>query len=377
MGAGGFIGRPLYSCCLFYDYPNILNNQNIKKTMTLQLKSCLLALLLTPGYLFAQPEVTAATNLEKINDQMVILNQKYIIYVSEMAHGKAKKAEKKHADYLNQITNFRYALIEIPYYKGDKSLHEGVKKYLKMVETIQREDYTKIVNMEEIAEQSYDAMEAYILFKDKIDEKMDEVEKEYDQVVADYCSRNNIILTEADKTEQSNKMDMIGKVSDYQDEVYLIFFKASIHDEQLVDAMDKGNLTAVEQIKGSLLKYSLEGLGRLDTLRSFKGDGTLKNSCRRALEFFKKEAASIDSYTDYMLKKEDFEAIKKNFERNAKAKSDKAEIDKYNAAVAELNKSSDKFNKSVNEINRGRSEAINDWNNTVNRFFDTHIPYSK
>ena len=345
--------------------------------MTLQLKSCLLALLLTPGYLFAQPEVTAATNLEKINDQMVILNQKYIIYVSEMAHGKAKKAEKKHADYLNQITNFRYALIEIPYYKGDKSLHEGVKKYLKMVETIQREDYTKIVNMEEIAEQSYDAMEAYILFKDKIDEKMDEVEKEYDQVVADYCSRNNIILTEADKTEQSNKMDMIGKVSDYQDEVYLIFFKASIHDEQLVDAMDKGNLTAVEQIKGSLLKYSLEGLGRLDTLRSFKGDGTLKNSCRRALEFFKKEAASIDSYTDYMLKKEDFEAIKKNFERNAKAKSDKAEIDKYNAAVAELNKSSDKFNKSVNEINRGRSEAINDWNNTVNRFFDTHIPYSK
>ena len=135
--------------------------------MTLQLKSCLLALLLTPGYLFAQPEVTAATNLEKINDQMVILNQKYIIYVSEMAHGKAKKAEKKHADYLNQITNFRYALIEIPYYKGDKSLHEGVKKYLKMVETIQREDYTKIVNMEEIAEQSYDAMEAYILFRSK------------------------------------------------------------------------------------------------------------------------------------------------------------------------------------------------------------------
>ena len=319
----------------------------------------------------------AATNLEKVNDQMKLLNQKYIIYISEMAHGKAKKAEKKHADYLNQITNFRYALIEIPYSNGDKSLHEGVKKYLKMVETIQREDYAKIVNMEEIAEQSYDAMEAYILFKDKIDEKMDEVEKEYDKVVADFCSRNNITLTKAEVTEQSQKMEMIGKVSDYQDEVYLIFFKASIHDEQLVDAMGEDNLTAVEQIKGSLLKYSLEGLGRLDTLRSFKGDASLKNSCRRALDFFKRESASVDSYTDYMLKKEDFEAIKKNFERNPKAKSDKAEIDKYNAAVAELNKSSDKFNKSVQDMNRGRTEAINGWNDTVNRFFDTHIPYSK
>lgn len=345
--------------------------------MISKIKTLLITLLIVSGNLIAQPAVTAVTNLEKINEQMELLNQKYIVYVSEMAHGKAKKAEKKHADYLNQITNFRYALIEIPYFNGDKSLHEGTKKYLKLVETIQREDYTKIVNMEEIAEQSYDAMEAYILFKEKIDEKMDEAEKEFDQVVADYCSRNNIKLTEGAATEQSNKMAMIGKVSDYQDEVYLIFFKASVHDEQLVEAMEKENLTAVEQIKGSLLKYSLEGLSRLDTLRSFKGDPTLKNSCRRALEFFKREAASVDSYSDYMLKKEDFEAIKKNFERNPKAKSDKNEIAKYNAAVAELNKASDKFNKAVQDMNRGREEAINDWNNTVNRFLDTHIPYSK
>ncbi len=345
--------------------------------MYLKMKLMLCTLLLAAMEVHAQPAPNAATNLEKINEQMVFLNQKYISYVSELAHGKAKKAEKKHADYLNQISNFRYALIEIPYYNGDKSLHEGVKKYLKLVETIQREDYSKIVNMEEIAEQSYDAMEAYILFKSKIDEKMNQAEEEYDKVVADYCSRNSIILTEAEVTEQSNKMEMIGKVSDYQDEVYLIFFKASIHDEQLVEAMDKNNLTAVEQIKGSLLKYSLEGLGRLDTLRSFKGDGSLKNSCKRALEFFKRESAMVDVYADYMLKKEDFEAIKKNFERNPKAKSDKAEVDKYNAAVAELNKASDKFNKTVQDMNRGRSEAINDWNNTVNRFLDTHIPYSK
>jgi hypothetical protein len=338
-----------------------------------------LAVLATCLQLTAQPADNPATNLEKINAQMDLLTNKYLIYMSEVSHGsKIKKAEKKHQAYLDQINNFRYSLAEIPYYKGDKSLHEGTKKYLKLVENIQREDYTKIVNMEEIAEQSYDAMEAYLLFKKKIDEKMDEAEKEYDATVETYCKTNNINLVEGPKTEQGQKMSKIGEVNDYYEMVYLIFFKASIHDDQLLEAMEKENLTAVEQIKGSLLKYSLEGLSRLDTLKSFKGgDASLKGSCRRALEFFKKEAGMLDSYTDYMLKKEDFEAIKKNFERNPKAKNDKKEIDKYNAAVDEINKTQQKYNQTLQTLNKGRADAYNDWNATAKRFMDTHIPYAK
>ena len=256
--------------------------------MNLKFTLWLLAVLAICFQLNAQPADNAATNLEKINAQMDLLNNKYLIYMSEVSHGsKVKKAEKKHQAYLDHINNFRYSLAKIPYHKGDKSLHEGTKKYLKLVESIQREDYTKIVNMEEIAEQSYDAMEAYLLFKKKIDEKMDEAEKEYDATVETYCKTNNINLVEGPKTEQGQKMNKIGEVNDYYENVYLIFFKASIHDDQLVEAMDKANLTAVEQIKGSLLKYSLEGLGRLDTLKSFRGgDASLKGSCRRALEFF-------------------------------------------------------------------------------------------
>jgi hypothetical protein len=95
------------------------------------------------------------------------------------------------------------------------------------------------------------------------------------------------------------------------------------------------------------------------------------------LEFFKKEAGMLDSYTDYMLKKEDFEAIKKNFERNPKAKNDKKEIDKYNAAVDEINKTQQKYNQTIQSLNKSRNDAYNDWNATAKRFMDTHIPYAK
>ncbi len=364
----------LIQLCLYYSFNQYNSNQN----MISKFPSFLFILLIASIALSAQPVESAVTPLEKINEQMSLLNNKYIIYVSETAHGKkVKKAEKKHQAYLDQITNFRYALAEIPYYKGDKSLHEGTKKYLKMVENIQKEDYGKVVNLEDIAEQSYDAMEAYILFKKKVDEKMTEAGKEFDQVQKEYCGRNNINLVEGPKTEQSEKMKAIDAVSEYYDEMYLVFFKAAIHDEQVVEAMDAKNITALEQIKGSLLKYSQEGLARLDTFRSYKNDGTLKSSCRRAMEFFKKESNLLESVSDYFLKVEDFETIKKNFERNAKAKNDQKEIDKYNAAVKELNKSMEKFNQTVQTLNKGRADAINNWNQTSKSFMDTHIPYSK
>lgn len=338
----------------------------------------LFVMLLCLGVLHAQPAEGPGTPLEKINVQMDLLNAKYLSYMSEVAHGKkVKKAEKKHQEYMGQIDKARYALAEIPYYKGDKSLHEGTKKYLNLISNIQKENFGKVVNLEEIAEQSYDAMEAYLLFKKKINEKMEEAEAEMDKVVEDYAAKNNMTLVEGPKTDRDNKMSKVGEVNDYYEEIYLVFFKASIHDDQLVEAMSAGNLTAVEQIKGSLEKYAMEGLSKLDTIRAYKGDGSLKNTCKRAMDFFKKEAGMLESFTDYLLKKEDFDAIKKNFERNAKAKNDKAEIDKYNAAVNEINKAQDKYNQTLQTLNKGRSEVYKNWNDTVKKYMDTHIPYSK
>ncbi len=327
---------------------------------------------------FAQEE-SPTLALDKINAEISLVNQKYMSYMSEVAHGnKVHKAEKKHTAFMEQIDNARYALAAIPYYKGDKSLHEGTKSYLQLITNLQRENYSKVINMEEIAEQSYDAMEAYLLFKRKIGERMEAASLERMNLVKTYCEKHNIQLVEGTKTEESRNMEKLDEVMDYKEMIFLAFFKASIHDDQLIEAMNKKNITAVEQIKGSLAKYSAEGLQQLDTLKGYRGsDATLKNALRRCLDFFKKEAEQIDAFTELQIKEETFNTIKKNFENNPRAQNDKKEIDKYNAAVNDMNKAVNNWNQINQQLNKQRTEAYNNWNEANKRFLDSHVPRAK
>jgi hypothetical protein len=327
---------------------------------------------------FAQ-EDSPADALDKINVQISQVNQKYMAYMSEVAHGtKIKKAEKKHAAFMEQIDNSRYALASIPYYKGDKSLHEGTKSYLQLITNLQRENYSKVINLEEIAEQSYDAMEAYLLFKRKINERMDLAADERKTMIETYCTKHNITLVEAKETEEGSKMKKLDAVMDYKEMMFLIFFKASVHEDQLIEAMNKKNITAMEQIRSTITKYSDEGLQKLDTIKRYNGsDATLKLALKRTLDFFKKEAELLDAFTDFQMKEETFNAVKKAFEKNSRAQSDKKEIDKYNAAINEMNKSSEKLNQVNQQLNKNRTETYKNWNEANKRFLDTHVPYSK
>ena len=54
---------------------------------------------------------------------------------------------------------------------------------MKMYYNVLNDDYSKIINMEEIAEQSYDAMEAYILAQEMVDKKPEEATRR--------CARRN------------------------------------------------------------------------------------------------------------------------------------------------------------------------------------------
>jgi hypothetical protein len=323
----------------------------------------------------AQAEDPAAV-LDQAFKPLEALNQKYIAYSSAVAHSSARKSERKFRDYMAEIDNANGALSSVPYYKGDKSLHNGIREYLKLVGNVMNENYGKVVNMEEIAEQSYDNMEAYILLNKKVDEKMTAAGEKLNQIQADFCAKNGITLLENTSNEGS-KIDKIGDVLDYKNVVYLIFFKCAWQNDELVEALNQKNVTKLEQARGSLKTYAEEGLARLDTLKSYKGDASLKNACRQALQFFKREADRASGYTDFNMKEQAFEQQRKSFAANAKARNDQAEIDKYNKAVEDMNKASKLVNELNSSLNRERTEAYNTYNKASANFLDTHIPYAK
>jgi hypothetical protein len=328
--------------------------------------------------IYAPAQESPVYALDKINEALGNFNAKYLAYQSAVAHGsKLRKCEKKRQEMLTQLENSRYAIIEVPYYKGDKSLHQSSIAYLKLVSDVLNENYQKIVNLEDIAEQSYDAMEAYILLRRKVDEKMEEAARQKHEKVLEYCLKQNITLTTDNADEDGNKMKKVSDVMDYYNKVYLAFFKCQVQESNFMDAMAKKNVIAMEQSKSAITKYALESLDSMKILKSFNGDAALKLACKNSLEFFKKEAASSAALTDYFLKEEDFEKIKKNFERNSKAQEDQAEIDKYNKAIDVLNKSLASFNETNQTLNKGRQETYKNWNAAVTSYMDTHVPYAK
>lgn len=198
--------------------------------------------------------------------------------------------------------------------------------------------------------------------------KMSDNEKEF-------CKKYNINLVE-NETEQSQKMKEMGKVMDYYNDIYLIFFKCNAQEDDMMEAINKKNVTAVEQLKGAMVKYADEGLARLDTFKAYKGDATMLNACKKAMQWYKKEGEKVGVFTDFFMKETAFEQVKKGFESNRSAKNDKAEIDKYNKAVNEMNAGSNNYNKTNNDLNQQRTETYNNWNEAGRQFLDKNMPYA-
>ena len=108
--------------------------------------------------------------------------------MSEVAHGnRARKMEKRRIELLNSVNEAIQAGAKLRPYKGDASLRDAFKDYWMVLNTIFKEDYHKIVDMEEVAEQSYDEMEAYLLIQEKAGQKLHEAYRKIPACVRRIC----------------------------------------------------------------------------------------------------------------------------------------------------------------------------------------------
>jgi hypothetical protein len=168
----------------------------------------------------------------------------------------------------------------------------------------------------------------------------------------------------------------VDKVNTYYDMVYLVFFKSYIEEQSLWAAVDKKNITAIEQDKNTLLKYAQTGLASLDTMKSFQGDNSLITNCRGLLKFYVSEVNDkMGAVSDYILKSDRFTKMKTDFDNNSSHSND--DVNAFNAAVKDVNDASNKYNSAINQLNPKRGELLDNWNNGVNSFFDEQMPHYK
>lgn len=328
--------------------------------------------------LHAQEYNTPVAYMNNINNANKALSVKYLGYISLSSHGKnMKKIEKRRVDLLEFIYETRVKIYDMPSYNGDKALRDSAVSYLKILYSVFNEDYSKLVNMEEIAEQSYDAMEAYLLAQEKAGEKLNLAYNAYGAAYEEFAKKNNVTLIDKE-SELEMKLATANKVSEYYHQVYLIFFKCYKQEMYLVDALQTNNLNALEQNRSALISVCEEGLNKLKELKGYSSDRSLEATCRNVLNFLKEEAEKkIPVMSEYVLIKENVEMMGKSIEAKSPSERTKKEIDEYNNAVAKLNKSATAYNNTNQELNTKRKDIINDYNASVQSFMGTHMPYAR
>jgi hypothetical protein len=323
----------------------------------------------------AQSFETPVDYLNHINKANNDLTVKYLVYLSAVSHGKsARKVEKRRFEVVNAITDTRYAISTMPPWKGDRSLKDTSVAYLKILFSVFSEDYGKIVNMEEIAEQSYDAMEAYLLAQEKAYEKLNEAGKRQHEMQKVFAAKNNINLIDDGESDIEAKSRIVSEVMDHCNDVYLVFFKCYKQEAYLMDAISKKNLVAIEQSLSSLKKFTAEGIEKLKDIKPYGGDASLIAACRKMMTYYNAETDKGSVISDYFLKEEEFNKIKKQFDAKPAGKRTQQDVDQFNNAVNDINNVLSKFNNTMNDLNKQGNAALNDWNKTYSKYMDEHMP---
>ena len=312
--------------------------------------------------------------MDVISNANQALTIKYLTYMSAVSHGKsARKVEKRRNEVVNAISDTKYNIMSLPPWKGDRTLKDTTVAYLKILYTVFNEDYGKIVNMEEIAEQSYDAMEAYLLAQEKAYEKLHEASERQHEMQKQFAAKNNITLI-ASTSELEEKSKTANQVLTHCNEVYLVFFKPYKQEGYMIEAMNQKNLVGFEQDINSLKKMAEDGMEKLKKIKGYNGDASLIAACKNILIFYKSEATRSASLSDFFLKEENFAKIKKQFESKPASKRNQQDIDQFNKAVDDMNAASKVFNATNNALNKERTDALNDWNKAYSRYMDEYMP---
>ena len=295
-------------------------------------------------------------------------------YTKAIAHSKNDRTINAKRNVLLKTVEKAIAKIENADGYDGEDYKKQVLTYMRLNESLLNQDYAKIIDMKEVAEQSYDAMEAYVLARELADQKMEDAYNEYDTNFRLFAAKHNISIVESE-TDLGNKMKISNQVFNHYNELYLIYFKVSINEMYLIDALSKNDVGAIQQNANALSQTAKEGLEILKTVELYKNDKSIAEVTKDAFEFFIDEADNqVPQLTEFLILNEDFETIKNTLEKTPERKRTKEQIDTYNKKVKDINKAVDNYNKVNTKLNKDRQNVVNKLNTTNENFLAKHIP---
>ncbi|MBL7790187.1 MAG: hypothetical protein JNL75_10205 [Chitinophagales bacterium] len=317
---------------------------------------------------------SAVEHMKTISEILEKSKDETFSYLKAITKGRsARKIENKRQNLLTQIRSEIGQIRGLGSYNGDNSLKEGCLVYLNIQKTILAEDYEKIINLEEIAEKSYDDLELYLNLQEKVNEKLQAASDSFDIVYKEFAAKYEITLIDGEVDKKSKRIKKMSETLDYYHEALLLQLKCAYQERKIVEALDKGDVNAAQQGLSVLTTIADENLVKLDALQPYEGDFSLIGATRKLINFFKREAeGDFTKMLDYHITKENFETVKKNFDAKSKSERDQEAIDEYNKAVNDMNAAVKTFNELINRVNKERANQNKAWEDVANEFNQNH-----
>jgi len=262
----------------------------------------------------------------------------------------------------------------MPAFREDYSLRDSIVAYLTLNFYVINNDFEKIVNMEDVAEQSYDMMEAYLLAKEQANEKLERASESLDNEYEAFAEKYEIELVES-TDKLSEKLKTSSEALKYYNRVYLVFFKAYKQEMYILEAIENKDINAIEQNRNALISISEEGIGKLAEIKDYKHDFMINSACKRLLTFYRDEAQNnIPEVSDFLIASAEFEKMSETIQAKDRSKLTREEVDRYNKALIDYNRKISRFNMIMNNLNNRRNSSINSYNKAVDSFMERHIP---
>jgi hypothetical protein len=318
----------------------------------------------------------AVQYMEKISKEFTKISEETWDYTNAVAHSKnVKQIENRRKDMINANRSGLNKIKNMPAFNGDAAYRDSTVRYLELSYAVLNNDYSKIVDMEELAEQSYDAMEAYMTAQEIANDKLEAAFEVAANAQKDFAAKNNINLTN-NESETNQKLEKASEVFKFYNKIYLAFFKAYKQEFYLLEAQAKGDVNAMKQNQEALPKLAKEAKEKLKTIAPYKNNTSLKAAVNDLLDFYVYESGKFTQLIDYYLKKEKFDKLKTAMDKKGQSAS-AAETKEYNTAINDYNKAGNDYNNINNDLNKKRTTYLEGWNNAVTRFLDRNVSKKK
>lgn len=322
----------------------------------------------------AQDFKNALEYMEFIDEQQEDIPKRMWRYTKAIAHSRSDRAvENKREKLVETIEDAMKKISSKPGYEGD-DFKKQVLTMLEFNKNLLNDDYEKIIDMKAVAEQSYDAMEAYMKAQEMADEKMEEVQKTYETNYYTFANIHNIKIIEGE-TDLGKKMAKSNEVFKYYKKMYLIYFKVFVNEIYLMDALNAGDVNGIQQNTNALSMSAEEGLKTLDTVVTYDGDKSLIEMTKKSFKFFQDEADNkMPILIDFLVLNEDMQKSQEALDNTPKRKRTQEQIDKFNAMVNDFNTAVKTYNRTNSDLNRNRSVIVKTMNEANQAFLSRHIP---